>query len=143
MPIDTHDPSAALSQLSTEIADTIKGYQVMAEEGDPKLRDVALHLRDLHEAHAAAILNGIETMGGRPEDTGAMMGAVRRAVATAENWLDRLDRAALPRIVEGEERLLASYDEALAATADHPDIREMLRRQRAIVAARIDVLRRG
>jgi uncharacterized protein (TIGR02284 family) len=142
MPIDTHDPTAALSQLSTEIAETVKGYEVMADEGDPDLREAAVHLHDMHESHASQILNAVETMGGRPEDAGSMMGAVRRAVSTSENWLGRLDREALPRIVEGEERLLASYDEALAATTDHPDIHEMLRQQRAIVEARIDVLRR-
>lgn len=141
MPIDTHDPTAALSQLSTELADTIKGFELLAERGAPELRDLSRELHEMHEAHAAEILNAVEKMGGRPEDEGAMVAAVRRSVETADGWIDRPERKALRQVVEAERRLLGSYDEALDATRGHPDMAGLIRCQRAIIAARIEGLR--
>lgn len=142
MPIDTHDPTAALSQLTTDIADIIKGYEVMEEKADPELRPVAQRLHALHEAHAAELLTAMEEMGGRPEDTGSMMGAVHQAVATGRDWFGALDTSAIPQIVTGEERLLSSYDDALDTAEPRPELQEMLQHQRSALKSQIDALKR-
>lgn len=142
MPIDTHDPTAALSQLTTDIADIIKGYEVMEEKADGDLRPVAQRLHALHETHAAELLTAMEEMGGRPEDTGSMMGAVHQAVATGRDWFNALDSSALPQIISGEERLLSSYDEALDTSAPHPELQELLLHQRGTLKSQIDALKR-
>jgi len=41
MPVDTHDTTAALSQLATDIVDIIKGYEVMEKRADGDLRPIA------------------------------------------------------------------------------------------------------
>lgn len=140
MPNDTHDPTAALSQLTTDIADIIKGYEVMEDKADDDLRPVAQRLHALHEAHADELMTLLESMGGRPEDAGSMMGAVHRAVATGRDWFGALDVSAIPQIVSGEERLLKSYDDALEAAQGRPEIHELLLDQRAAVQAQIDSL---
>ncbi|MEM9755507.1 MAG: DUF2383 domain-containing protein [Pseudomonadota bacterium] len=141
MSIDTHDPTAALSQLTTDIADIIKGYEVMEERADADLRPVAQRLHALHEAHAAELLTVMEEMGGRPEDSGSMMGAVHQAVATGRDWFGALDASAIPQIVSGEERLLASYDDALGAAEPRPQLHDLLLEQRSAVRNQIDALK--
>ena len=141
MPTDTPNPTAALSRLTTDIADIIKGYEVMEERADGELRPVAQRLHALHETHAAELMTAMEEMGGHPEDTGSMMGAVHQAVATGRDWFDALDRSAIPQIVTGEDRLLTSYDDALDAAELRPDLQKMLLDQRAALKAQIDALR--
>lgn len=141
MPIDTHDPTAALSQLTTDIADIIKGYEVMEEKADGDLRPVAQRLHALHETHAAELLTVMEEMGGRPENTGSMMGAVHQAVATGRDWFGALDASAIPQIVSGEERLLSSYDNALDDTKPRPNLYDLLLHQRSAVRNQIEALK--
>jgi len=131
MPNDPDDPTAALSRLATDVADIIKGYAVMEERAEGELAPVAQRLHALHEAHAAELMTAMEEMGGRPEDTGSMMGAVHAAVATGRDWFDALDDSALPQVVAGEERLLSAYDDALDATRQTPELHAMIREQRA------------
>lgn len=120
MPIDTKDPTAALSDLSTDLTDIIKGYEVMEDRGDADLQPIARRFHALHEAHAAELLNALETMGGHPEDAGSMMGAVQTAVVHARDWIDKLDLSALSGLIDGEERLLDTYDDVIATVgADH------------------------
>lgn len=142
MPIDTNDPTAAVSQLATDIADIIKGYEVMEEKADADLRVVAQRLHALHEAHAAELLTALEDMGGHPENTGSMMGAVHQAVATARDWFDALDGSAIPQIVSGEERLLSSYDRALGTALPQPELEDLLLQQRSTVKSQIEPLKR-
>jgi uncharacterized protein (TIGR02284 family) len=142
MATETRNPTAALSRLTTEIADIIKGYEVMEDKADADLRPVAQRLHALHEAHAAELLTAMEEMGGRPEDTGSMMGAVHQAVATGRDWFDALDASAIPQIVSGEDRLLSSYEAALSAAEPHEELRELLEHQRNALAAHVDALRR-
>ncbi|OAN79441.1 hypothetical protein A8B78_11975 [Jannaschia sp. EhC01] len=142
MPTDTQDTTAALSQLSTDITDVVKGYAVMEDRADADLRPIVQRLNALHETHAAALLNALETMGGRPEDAGSMMGMVHEAVATARDWFDSLNASALPQIIEGEERLIASYNDALVATPNAHELHDLLADQRAAVQAQIDALKR-
>jgi uncharacterized protein (TIGR02284 family) len=142
MPNATQDPTAALSRLTTDIADIIKGYEVMEEKADDELRPVAQRLHALHERHAAELLTAIEDMGGRPEDTGSMMGAVHQAVATGRDWFGALDASAIPKIVSGEERLLSSYDTALESAGARPDLRKVLVHQRGTIRSQIDALQR-
>lgn len=142
MPNDTHDPTAALSQLTTDIADIIKGYEVMEKKADADLRPVAQRLHALHEAHAAELLTAMENMGGRPEDTGSMMGAVHQAVATGRDWFGTLDATAIPQVVAGEEELLSSYDAALDSAEPRPELHELLLDQRGTLRSHVDALKR-
>lgn len=143
MRTDPDDPTAALSQLTTDIADIIKGYEVMEEKADDDLRAVAQRLHALHEAHAADLLSTLEDLGGRPEDTGSMMGAVHQAVATGRDWFDALDASAIPQVVAGEERLISSYDAAIEAAEPNPTLHTMLLGQRMALCEQIDSLSDG
>lgn len=138
MPVDTRDPTAALSQLADEIARTVRhqgrAAETVAGGGEPVGR-----LAAIHEAHLAELLDEVEVMGGRPEDGGAMAAAVRTVLDTSP--ARESGRPGLARIVSDEERLAAAYDAAIAASSDHPEIRDLLRRQRSVLADYVAALR--
>ncbi len=138
MPVDTRDPTAALSQLAEEIARTVRHQGRAAETNDDAGEPVG-RLAAIHEAHLAELLDEVEVMGGRPEDRGAMAAAVRTVLDTSP--ARRAGRPDLARIVSDEERLAAAYDAAIAASSDHPGIRDLLRRQRSVLADYVAALR--
>lgn len=143
MPSKTNDPTAVTSRLSTDLADIIKGYGAMIDRADPDLQPVVQRLHALHKAHADEVMTELEAMGGHPENSGSMMGAVRVAVATAQDWFDTLDSSAVPRIIGGEERLIRAYADAIKAAVNHPTLHEMLINQRAAIDAQIEALKKG
>lgn len=143
MNTQTTEPIPALSQLATDIADVIKGYEVMEERADEDLRPIAERLHALHETHAADLMTALEQSGGKPEDTGSLMGLVHQAVMTGRDWFASLDASALPQIIQGEERLLQSYDDALEGVQAVPSLKTMLDDQRAAVQAQVDALKRS
>ncbi|MDG4647805.1 DUF2383 domain-containing protein [Roseibacterium sp. SDUM158017] len=151
MPVDTHDPTAALSQLTTEITDAIRRYRAAEGRSDHALRELIGATIAVHESHAAALLTEIEAMGGRPEQVGAMMAAVRTAVRAAEDAPpgppDHPPESELEEgrpghslIVHGERRLVAAYGEAIEAAAGHRGLREILQSQREVLERRIAAL---
>lgn len=143
MPIDTHDPTAALSQLATQVANVVKSFDAMQDSPDGALPPETERLRAMHERHAAELMATLEEIGGRPEASGAMTAAVHRAADADADWFGTGGAGAAVRIISGEERLLAAYDAALDGAASHADILELLRDQRAALRSRIDALRRS
>lgn len=146
MPIDmkdhphSTDPTAALSQLTNDLADVLCGFEKMdAEAGD--LPEEVARLHALHKRHAAELVTAAETMGGHPEDTGAtMMGAVNVAAANASDWFEGLSGDPLEKVRVGEERLVASYAAARKATGDRPKLQELILKQRDALSEQLSAL---
>lgn len=136
-------PQAALNDLATDINDVIRGYKEIEDRGDDNIQQIAEDLRSLHEAHAAELLALIDQMGGNAEDTGSFMGDVHVAVATARDWFGMLDSSAIDSLVDGENRLLESYDKAARKTADHEAIQAKLVAQRESLSEKVEALKSG
>jgi uncharacterized protein (TIGR02284 family) len=129
----TTDTVAALSDLMTDLADVIRGYDTMKDRAEPDLAPLVDRLHAMHRSHAAGIAEYLERMGGRPENAGSMMGAVHVAVATARDWFGALDASAREEILRGEDRLADSYTKAIAAVQGDPDLSRLLDEQRAAI----------
>jgi hypothetical protein len=140
MPVDTHDTTAALSQLEGELADTIRAYEEGSAGRDDGIGGIADRLRAVHMRHAADLLTLIEGMGGRPEDN-ATMGAVRTAVRSAEGAPERLGGFEMAHLVAREARLVEAYDAAIEASRGKDDVLGMLGRQREILLSQLEALR--
>lgn len=132
-PRNSTDTVSALSDLMTDLADVIRGYDTMRERAEPDLAPFVERLYAMHQSHAAAIAVHLEKMGGRPEDAGSMMGAVHVAVATARDWFGALDASARDEIIRGEERLVDSYTTAIGAVETDPELSRLLEEQRAAI----------
>lgn len=139
----THETDSvkALSDLTTDIVDVIKGYETMRERAEPDLLSAVERLHALHAAHCTALMNHLAAMGGNPGDTGSVMGAVHTAVATARDWFGALDGAALDGILDGERRLIESYTTALSVAHEDRGVVALLEEQRAALRSEIVALR--
>lgn len=119
-----------LSDLATTLADVTRGYEEMEQRAEGTLLPAVKSLRERHERDAAEILALLEKTGGRPDETGSMMGAVHQAVATARDWFGDLDGSTIDAVVDGEERVLEQYNSTLSETSGTPDVHEVVVRQR-------------
>lgn len=137
------DPTAALSDLTTDIVDTLKGYSEMADRAEPELLPIVERLQALHETHAAALMETLGRLGGHPEAAGSAMGVINVAVAAARDWIGALDATAIPHVVEGEKRLLASYTTALRVLSHHQNVAQLVQDQRDVLAEHVRAIELG
>lgn len=124
------EKDAALSSLVTDLVDVIRGYDEMKKRAEPDLRPAVERLHTLHEAHAARLMAGVAERGGDPDDAGSVMGRVHEAVAVARDWFGTLDCSAIDEIVDGEKRLIESYDDAAKALPADDEMRAIVTSQR-------------
>ena len=121
---------AGLSQLATTLGDVTRGYTEMEERAEADLLPVVRSLRKRHERDGGEVMALLEVAGGRPEDTGSMMGAVHELVAMARDWVGALDRRAIDGIIDGEKLVLDQYVSSLGATESNQEIHDVLVRQK-------------
>lgn len=132
---------SALKQVATDLADIVKGYEVMVDRAEPELKPAVQRPLALHESHSSEVLEELGRLGGNPEDTGSVMGLVHEAVATTRDWFGGLDDSALSAILDGEDRLVESYDDAIAGLENHPDCKALLEKQSKTLRTHIDALK--
>ena len=137
---DASDPVDAISELTTDVVDVIKGYDTMRDRAEGKLKPVVDRLHKLHEAHATELLELVSKAGGKPEDQGSMMAAVHTAVATARDWFGARDGSAIDQVISGERQLLQSYDKATAMCTDHDGFHRTLETQKKQLSSEIEAI---
>ncbi|MGR3513515.1 MAG: DUF2383 domain-containing protein [Paracoccaceae bacterium] len=136
-----HTVVGGLSELATTLSDVIRGYEEMEKRAEAELLPAVQALKARHESDAAEILELLEETGGRPENTGSMMGVVHEAVATARDWFGGLDGSALDAIIDGEENVLEQYKSALPHVHAQPEIHDVVVRQRDALESEIETLK--
>lgn len=124
------DPIPALSDLTTDVVDVIGGYEYAVEHAESDVKPTLEKFLDIHQRHAAELMETVSKTGGHPDSSGSMMGAVHKAVVASQNWFGELDMSTLKGFFDGEERLLSSYDEAAAASDTVPEVNKVVCDQR-------------
>lgn len=129
-----------LKSLHTALVDSRKGYEEAVEDADakaltPLFRDM-IALRSEHAGQLARVLQG---EGETVDDAGSFMAIVHRAVINIRSVITGLDESILPGLIDGEERILGYYDEALEASAAE---RALLVTQRLAVEQKIADMKR-
>lgn len=123
-----------LNELHTALLDSLHGYEEALEDAGPRgmttlfQQMIALRTAATAELEPAIVSRG-ETAGS------SLMSAVHRTVISIRSLFNDLDESILPGLIDGERRILQTYDEALQA----PDLplRETVMRQRAAVVEKI------
>ncbi len=107
----------ALKNLHTTLVDSRNGYEEALEKSDGEgLEPLFRQMIDLRVEAAAQLAQHLTLLGERADDEGSFMSTVHRTVIDIRSALTGLDKSILPSLISGEERILASYDEAVAAT---------------------------
>ena len=128
----------ALTSLHTTLVDSLHGYQEALKDADsssitPLLRDMVA-IRTQAADEIGDVLTGL----GEPaSNDGSLLSTVHHAVISIRSLFSGINESMIPGLIDGEQRILGYYDEALAAApVDGPE-RALLVHQRAALESKI------
>jgi uncharacterized protein (TIGR02284 family) len=132
-----------LKSLHTALIDSRNGYEeALADAGGKGLtslfqRMIAVHGKDAEEIGAC-----LQRHGEPVDDTGSYMSTVNRAVISLRSLLTGLDESILPGLIDGEERILGYYDEAVTASPSDSQEFTVLSEQREALRQTVAEMKR-
>lgn len=125
-----------MKSLHTTVVDARKGYEEALKDADGKgLSSLFRDMIALHQTHADALAADLVHHGEQVDDQGSFMSTIHRTVISIRSLFGGLDESILPGLIDGEERVVGYYDEALKYCP--PSETEMLSKQRAALLAKI------
>lgn len=110
----TDDQIDHLKSLHTAAIDARNGYQEALEDAEgrgltPLFRDMIA----VHDRHADELGTALIDAGEKRDDGGSFMSTVHRTIMSVRSLFDGLDESVLPGLIDGEERNVTRYDEAI------------------------------
>jgi uncharacterized protein (TIGR02284 family) len=103
-----------LKTLHTALIDSRIGYEEALKDSDGQgmtglFRDmIALRTKD-----AGALVQHLERLGAEADTSGSYMSTVHRAVISVRAAFSTLDESILPGLIDGEERIVGYYNDAI------------------------------
>jgi uncharacterized protein (TIGR02284 family) len=135
------DYKDALSSLHTALVDSRNGYdEALKDAGKTGLVSLYEEMIALRRQAIAELEPLLVRAGVRFDEGGSFMSTVHRTIISFQSMLNDLDESVLPGFIDGEQRILSTYDDVIAKAGD-PD-REVLLRQRADLQERIAEMER-
>ncbi len=107
---------AKLHNLHVLLTDTITGYDKVLEKAEPEFVEVAQAFRGAHVAQAAIVSDLLAAMGVDVDADGSFFGLVNRTVIELRSWFDEIGHNIIDAIADGEKRVIAAIDDAVAAS---------------------------
>jgi uncharacterized protein (TIGR02284 family) len=103
-----------LKSLHTASIDARNGYQEALEDAEgrgltPLFRDMIA----VHDRHASELGTALTAAGQKPDNGGSFMSTVHRTIMSVRSLFDGLDESVLPGLIDGEERNVGKYDDAM------------------------------
>ncbi len=132
------DHADALKSLHTALVDSRNGYEEAVEDAEGKgLTPLFREMIALRTEHAAALAQHLRAMGEKVDSKGSFMSTVHRAVISIRSVITGLDESVLPGLIDGEERIVGYYDEAIAESPNVSPEHGTLVKQRDVVLRKI------
>jgi uncharacterized protein (TIGR02284 family) len=125
-----------MKSLHTTVIDARNGYEEALKDAEGKgLTPLFREMIALHQSHADAIAADLTRHGEKVDDKGSFMSTVNRTVISIRSLFGGLDESILPGLIDGEERVVGYYDEALSDCP--PSETTTLAKQRSALQAKI------
>ena len=125
-----------MKSLHTTVVDARNGYDEALKDAEGKgLTPLFRDMMALHQRHADELAADLTRHGEKVSDNGSFLSTVHRAVISVRSLFGGLDASILPGLIDGEERVLSYYDEAL--TDCPPSETANLTKQRQALQAKI------
>ena len=110
----SNDQIDHLKSLHTAAIDARNGYQEALEDAEgrgltPLFRDMIA----VHDRHADELGTALIDAGEKRDDGGSFMSTVHRTIMSVRSLFDGLDESVLPGLIDGEERNVSRYDDAI------------------------------
>lgn len=107
----------AVGDIHIALTDAVHGYDVMLEKAEPEIRTVLETTRETTERQARELAEFLAAQGRHSSDDGSFMSTVHEGVVRTRAFFTDIDEDVLPAVVDGERRIVSSYDDALEALA--------------------------
>jgi uncharacterized protein (TIGR02284 family) len=133
----------ALKKLHTAAIDARHGYEEALEDAKGRgLSGLFAELIELHAGNAEELRQALVSAGEQPDEGGSFMSVVHEAIMRIRSLFGGLGESVLPGLIDGEQRNVAKYDEALNEVAEFPSPeRSMLATQRDRLEAKVAAMK--
>jgi uncharacterized protein (TIGR02284 family) len=132
-----------LAGLHTDAVDARNGYAEAVKDAEPDAGTVLglfAKMQDLHNAAAEELAAELGRLGARPDYSGSFMSVVHESIIKLRSLVGKLDDSALAGLIDGEQRNLARYDEAIGSGDLGAASLALVQRQRAVLSRAISLL---
>lgn len=134
------DDVLPLQTLLSRLTDALEGYREGADLAEsPMMVTLMSYLYSTHLQHVEQLTDAMDERGIDTGGAGSAMALVHKAILNIRSILSGLDERILPGLIDGEQRLVEAYDEAIAGAGDE-ELRTQLQAQRATLVERIGEL---
>jgi uncharacterized protein (TIGR02284 family) len=127
-----------LKSLHTSAVDARNGYQEALE--DAKGKGMTALFRDmmaLHQDNADELARELIKGNQIADEEGSFMTVVHKTIMDIRSLFNGLDQSVLPGLIDGEQRNVAKYDDALKDVKTPGDVASLLTAQRGKIAQKI------
>ncbi len=132
-----------LEKLHTTLIDARNGYEEAAKDtNDPTVASFFLGMIDLHARGADEIGATLRNLGLKPDNSASILSTVHRAVVRVRAAVVGLDADQLQPFIDGEQQIVAEYDDAVVECRDRGEVDVVLERQKAALMEKIAAARR-
>jgi uncharacterized protein (TIGR02284 family) len=131
----------ALKSLHTALIDARKGYDEAVKQAErDHMKNLFGRMADFHETAHQDLHSSLSAMGEQPDENGSFMATIHKSAIKVRATLTGLEENALSSFIDGEERNLKAYDEAIAEQGS-VQTRELLRKHRENLVGAIEMMR--
>jgi uncharacterized protein (TIGR02284 family) len=107
----------ALTYLHTSLIDSRNGYEEAVKDAQGKgLTPLFRDMVTLRDRDAAELGQHLKLLGAAVDESGSFMTTVHRAVISFRSVFTELDESVLPGLIDGEERIIGYYNDAIETT---------------------------
>jgi len=132
----------SLKSPHTTLIDAEKGYDTAIADGEAAdMKAIFGAMRALHGKAQADVHAILIARGERPDESGSFLSLVHKTVISVRSAVAGLDRSSLPSFIDGEERIVGAYDQAISDVGPSDPAAETLRKDRDALVAAISEMR--
>ncbi len=132
----------ALRRLHTDAVDAMNGYTEALKDSDgASVFQLFEEMSDFHRKAASELAEEMIRLGEKPDYNGSFMSTVHRSIMKLRSLVGGLDGSVLPGLIDGEERNLTQYNEALETGGLRAAAIMIVARQREDLAVKVARMR--
>ena len=127
-----------LKALHTSAIDARNGYREALKDADGKgMTPLFREMVALHDGNADELARELTRGNEVPDEKGSFMTVIHETIMDVRSLFNGLDESVLPGLIDGEQRNVSKYDDALKETKATPYIVGLLTSQREKIVQKI------